>query len=310
MTILEKEGPVCQLQDNLKVARAQRLSLSLARKMLMSKPVNRRAFMGRNLLVWELLKICPLSFQSFGFSRNVQLICVTKEIGHFLGVLVGSVLDVDVGAAVEGSGKFLQIRVRIESTLPLRCYLRVDVMGDGEETVMLRGIVPDNRLGHKGHWSGADRYQERKGQGGSSKGSDAMASWHPSGPKDSCRMRGPECSDSCDPRADCNPVSFGSGCDSGVNGQDWSEPVFKGLNSPKATVKGKEKVVLGPGMGSISPQLDELKSISSKPVKLGVIGPVSEVMLSTPLMKIDGSGRDTSDLDVKIKDLVKGRGLN
>ncbi|KAI9191826.1 hypothetical protein LWI28_014072 [Acer negundo] len=249
--------------------------------------------------------------------RNVQLICVTKEIGHFLGVLVGSVLDVDVGAAVEGSGKFLQIRVRIESTLPLRCYLRVDVMGDGEETVMLRGIVPDNRLGHKGHWSGADRYQERKGQGGSSKGSDAMASWHPSGPKDSCRMRGPECSDSCDPRADCNPVSFGSGCDSGVNGQDCGRnDLGGGLEarnsgiSDFATVKGKEKVVLGPGMGSISPQLDELKSISSKPMKLGVIGPVSEVMLSTPLMKIDGSGRDTSDLDVKIKDLVKGRGLN
>ncbi|TXG66023.1 hypothetical protein EZV62_007298 [Acer yangbiense] len=187
MNLLEREGPIRRLQDNLKVAGAQRLSLCLAGKVMMSKPVNIGAFMGVIVRIWrvedgvEVENVSPnvftfqfqsaedhrsvtdggpwtfdsalivleeptgmgaignLSFRLTDFwvqVHNVPLICLTKEIGHFLGSLIGSVLEIDIGAVVEGLGKFLRIRVRIDATQPLRRCLRVDVMGDGLETVM------------------------------------------------------------------------------------------------------------------------------------------------------------------------------
>ncbi|KAK3211117.1 hypothetical protein Dsin_015823 [Dipteronia sinensis] len=50
---------------------------------------------------------------------------------------MGSVLNVYVGAAVKGSGKFLWLRIKIDVTQPLRRCLRVDVMGYDKETVMV-----------------------------------------------------------------------------------------------------------------------------------------------------------------------------
>ncbi|KAK3230610.1 hypothetical protein Dsin_002491 [Dipteronia sinensis] len=53
--------------------------------------------------------------------------------------MVGEVVEVDLGKSGECSGKFLRVRVRIDVTIPLRRCLRVDVMGDGEEIVMVLG---------------------------------------------------------------------------------------------------------------------------------------------------------------------------
>ncbi|KAK3183281.1 hypothetical protein Dsin_030567 [Dipteronia sinensis] len=69
--------------------------------------------------------------------HQIPLLCMTREIGCFLGGLIGQVLDVDGGASGECVGKFMRVRVRIDIKKPLKRCLRVDIMGDGSETVMV-----------------------------------------------------------------------------------------------------------------------------------------------------------------------------
>ncbi|KAK2662642.1 hypothetical protein Ddye_001216 [Dipteronia dyeriana] len=69
--------------------------------------------------------------------HQVSLLCMSKDIGCFLGSMVGEVKEVDVGDTVECSGEFLRVRINMNIGKPLRRCLRVDAMGDGEETVML-----------------------------------------------------------------------------------------------------------------------------------------------------------------------------
>ncbi|KAK2664345.1 hypothetical protein Ddye_002919 [Dipteronia dyeriana] len=47
--------------------------------------------------------------------------------------MIGEVLVVDGGS----TGKFMRVRVRMDIDQPLKRCLRVDIMGDGVETVML-----------------------------------------------------------------------------------------------------------------------------------------------------------------------------
>ncbi|KAK3189417.1 hypothetical protein Dsin_028978 [Dipteronia sinensis] len=61
---------------------------------------------------------------------------MTKEIGRFLGSFIGAVREVDSGPYGDCLGKYLRVRVAIEVDKPLRRFLRADVLGDGEETVM------------------------------------------------------------------------------------------------------------------------------------------------------------------------------
>ncbi|KAK3230846.1 hypothetical protein Dsin_002727 [Dipteronia sinensis] len=67
--------------------------------------------------------------------HRVPLLCMTKEIGHFLGGMVGVVSEEDVSG--ECVGEFLSVRVNVDVSKPLRRCLRVDILGDGEETVMV-----------------------------------------------------------------------------------------------------------------------------------------------------------------------------
>ncbi|KAK3189523.1 hypothetical protein Dsin_029084 [Dipteronia sinensis] len=69
--------------------------------------------------------------------HQVPLLCMSKDIGWFLGGMIGDVMDVDGGAAGDCVGKFIRIRVRINIKKPLKRWLRVDVLGDGSETVMV-----------------------------------------------------------------------------------------------------------------------------------------------------------------------------
>lgn len=83
--------------------------------------------------------------ENMNFSRSefwvqihcMPLLCMTTKIGWFLGNLVRDVSDVDVDINGDCSGKFLRLRVKIDVERPLWHFLQVDVMGDGEETVML-----------------------------------------------------------------------------------------------------------------------------------------------------------------------------
>ncbi|TXG66222.1 hypothetical protein EZV62_007497 [Acer yangbiense] len=69
--------------------------------------------------------------------HNVPMLCMTKDIGCFLGTIVGEVVEVDEGDTGSYTAKFLRVRVILEIDKPLRRCLRIDVMGDGVESVML-----------------------------------------------------------------------------------------------------------------------------------------------------------------------------
>ncbi|KAK2638212.1 hypothetical protein Ddye_026007 [Dipteronia dyeriana] len=62
---------------------------------------------------------------------------MAKEIGQVLRSMVKVMKDVDVGSSGECSGEFLRARVFVDITKPLRRCLHIDILGDGEETVML-----------------------------------------------------------------------------------------------------------------------------------------------------------------------------
>ncbi|KAK1587054.1 hypothetical protein Q3G72_009090 [Acer saccharum] len=68
---------------------------------------------------------------------QVPLLCATRAISWFLGEMIGEVIEVDGGMAGDGVGKFMRVRVRINIDNPFQRCLRVDVLGDGMETVML-----------------------------------------------------------------------------------------------------------------------------------------------------------------------------
>ncbi|KAK1583127.1 hypothetical protein Q3G72_021208 [Acer saccharum] len=89
--------------------------------------------------------------------HNAPRICMTKDIGRFLGSIIGEVIGVDGGGGDLGSHgmEFLRVWVLLEIDKPLRRCLRVDVMGDGVESVMLLKYerLPDFcfRCGYLGH---------------------------------------------------------------------------------------------------------------------------------------------------------------
>ncbi|TXG73646.1 hypothetical protein EZV62_002225 [Acer yangbiense] len=68
---------------------------------------------------------------------NAPLLCMTKEMGTFLGQLIGELVDIDVGATGECFGKYMRLRVSIDVTKPLKRCLRVDLTDKGTETILL-----------------------------------------------------------------------------------------------------------------------------------------------------------------------------
>ncbi|KAK3182772.1 hypothetical protein Dsin_030058 [Dipteronia sinensis] len=159
MTLMEKEWPVLRLQDDLKMAGMQRLALSRVSKVLTNKLVNINVFIGLLKKIWQCEEdrcrvmaggpwtfdgalivlvepsgkgnIANMSFQSSEFwvqIHGVPMLCMTKEIGQFLGRMVGLVKEVDVRLSGECSGDFLRIRVAVDVKKPFRRCLRVDVL--------------------------------------------------------------------------------------------------------------------------------------------------------------------------------------
>ncbi|KAK3212448.1 hypothetical protein Dsin_017154 [Dipteronia sinensis] len=69
--------------------------------------------------------------------HQVPLLCMSNDIRWFLGGMIGDVMNVDGGAAGDCVGKFMRVRVSIDIKKSLKRWLRVDVLGDGSETVMV-----------------------------------------------------------------------------------------------------------------------------------------------------------------------------
>ncbi|TXG67284.1 hypothetical protein EZV62_008559 [Acer yangbiense] len=79
-----------------------------------------------------------------GFSRvifwiqipNASLLCMTKEMGEFLGQLIGELVDIDVGVTGECFGKYIHLKVAIDISKPLKKFLRIELV-EGEESILL-----------------------------------------------------------------------------------------------------------------------------------------------------------------------------
>ncbi|TXG52728.1 hypothetical protein EZV62_021897 [Acer yangbiense] len=69
--------------------------------------------------------------------HKVPILCMTYEIGKFLGGLIGEVLEVDGSSSGDCVGKFLRVRVRVNIAKSLTRCLRVDILGDGVLTLMI-----------------------------------------------------------------------------------------------------------------------------------------------------------------------------
>ncbi|TXG63928.1 hypothetical protein EZV62_010922 [Acer yangbiense] len=72
--------------------------------------------------------------------HNLPLLCMTEDIGTFLGNMIGKVSDVDLLAAKNVGGRFIRARVTISTDEPLMRSLRVDLLGTGEITIMCSGL--------------------------------------------------------------------------------------------------------------------------------------------------------------------------
>ncbi|KAK3199219.1 hypothetical protein Dsin_022634 [Dipteronia sinensis] len=69
--------------------------------------------------------------------HNVPLLCMAAEIGLLLGSMNGDVREIDDGGTGDCARKYIRVRVVINVDQPLRRILRVDVLRDGQESMML-----------------------------------------------------------------------------------------------------------------------------------------------------------------------------
>ncbi|KAK0595729.1 hypothetical protein LWI29_009425 [Acer saccharum] len=81
--------------------------------------------------------------------HNVPKICMV-EIARFLGSMIGEVKKVDTGKSGDCVGKYICVHVVFNVDKPLR-ILRVDVMRDGKESVMLLRTGDDQTSGGGGN---------------------------------------------------------------------------------------------------------------------------------------------------------------
>ncbi|TXG69420.1 hypothetical protein EZV62_004355 [Acer yangbiense] len=97
---------------------------------------------GKKLDLYELLglgDIAKLKFNRVVFwvqVFNAPLICMTKEMGEFLGSLIRDLVDIDIGVTGECFGKFMRLKVAIDVTKPLKRFLRLELQ-KGEESMLL-----------------------------------------------------------------------------------------------------------------------------------------------------------------------------
>ncbi|TXG56668.1 hypothetical protein EZV62_017981 [Acer yangbiense] len=85
-------------------------------------------------------EVCDMKFNSVDFwvqIHNISLLCMTEEIGMFLGSMIGVVRNIDLSMTTDISGRFLKVRVMVPIAEPLPRSLRVDLLDSGNITTML-----------------------------------------------------------------------------------------------------------------------------------------------------------------------------
>ncbi|KAL5852590.1 hypothetical protein ACOSQ3_007708 [Xanthoceras sorbifolium] len=92
----------------------------------------------KNLLILcEAKEIGKISESDFQFSpmwiqlHNLPLACMSRDVGLFLGEMIGEVLEVDPGSSGDCLGKFIRVRALVDVGKPFRRVLRV-IIGEPE----------------------------------------------------------------------------------------------------------------------------------------------------------------------------------
>ncbi|TXG50932.1 hypothetical protein EZV62_023456 [Acer yangbiense] len=98
-----------------------------------------------SLLVLEkssgLGNVASLAFNRVAFwiqIPNAPLMCMTKEMGEFIGQLIGDLKDIDVGSTWECFGKYMRLRVELDVSKPLKRFLRLELEKGKESISLLR----------------------------------------------------------------------------------------------------------------------------------------------------------------------------
>ncbi|KAL5841818.1 hypothetical protein ACOSQ3_012421 [Xanthoceras sorbifolium] len=176
MSLSEDDGLVATVGADLQDVGRRRLSLSLIRKIVGNREVNKDAFkatissiwrttkgmdieiLGGNLFVFRfnceldrkrVLEGGPWTFdkqlivlrEATGMGRiseidfswspfwiqlhNLHLVCMSKEVGLYLGGMIGTVLEVDTGVGGDCFGEYIRLRVMVGLDKPLKRGLRV-----------------------------------------------------------------------------------------------------------------------------------------------------------------------------------------
>ncbi|TXG47986.1 hypothetical protein EZV62_027280 [Acer yangbiense] len=98
-----------------------------------------------SLLVLEkplgLGDVASLAFNRVDFwiqIPNALLLCMTKEMGEFIGQLIGNLKDIDVGSTGEYFGKYMRLKMEVDVSKPLKRFLRLELEKGKESILLLR----------------------------------------------------------------------------------------------------------------------------------------------------------------------------
>ncbi|TXG66435.1 hypothetical protein EZV62_007710 [Acer yangbiense] len=89
---------------------------------------------------------------------NAPLLCMTKEMGEFLGQLIGELIDIDVGSNGECFGKYMRLRVAIDVSKPLKRFLHLELK-KGDESILLMRYTSQPRYRREASNVGCDGSQ-------------------------------------------------------------------------------------------------------------------------------------------------------
>ncbi|TXG72615.1 hypothetical protein EZV62_001194 [Acer yangbiense] len=124
LSIKSKEEKIWGVNENLKAVAGKKLEFCLVGKILSYKHINGEAFRAVIPRIWRTQGL-EIELNSMG------------DIRDFLGRLIGDLIDIDVGSIEECFKKYMRVRVGIDVSKPLKRFLRMDLSGNGEESLLL-----------------------------------------------------------------------------------------------------------------------------------------------------------------------------